>query len=322
MRQIQSVNALGEKIDASYGTLAATKTAIIEMAKASGLALLNSKTLKPLEASSYGTGLLIKDAIAEGYTNIILGIGGSATTDGGAGIAAALGVKFFNQSDESFVPTGATLDQIKVIEVKEATALLKDCQIKIACDVENPLIGKHGAAEVFAPQKGATPEQVQLLEKNLQHYSLVIKEDFNKDVSIIKHGGAAGGIAAGLFGLLDATLVNGTDLVMTELGIKDKLMQCDIVITAEGKLDSQTLDGKGPYGIALLAKEKGKIVIGIGGSIPAEEIDKFTAFDAMFALPNEPMSLENAMKNGETLLSQLAQNIGTLIQAVSHRYYH
>jgi len=322
MQSVKSVNALGEEITSSYGTIPSTNTTIIEMAKASGLALLDSNGLQPLKASSFGTGLLIKDAISKGYKNIILGIGGSATTDGGAGIAAALGVKFINTSQEIFVPAGGSLSKIETIEVNEAKALLKDCTIKIACDVENPLLGANGAAAVFAPQKGADENQVKLLEENLTHYAQIIQNKFGKDIRDLKHGGAAGGIAAGLAGLLDAELVNGTDLVVDELGIKEKLETCDIIITAEGKLDSQTLDGKGPYGIALLGKEKDKMVIGIGGGIPSEDTTKFKAFDAMFALPNAPMTLDYAMNNGEDLLKQLAINIGSLIQAVSRRYSH
>ncbi len=316
MKKVATENALGEKIEAAYGVVEKNKTAIIEMAKASGLALIEHKKLEPLKASSYGTGLLIKDAIESGYKNIVLGIGGSATNDGGVGIAAALGVRFINQQEESFVPAGGTLKKIVNIDVSEAIDFLEGISIKIACDVENPLLGEHGAAAVFAPQKGASAEEVKTIEENLQQLAQIIEKSNGKKIGNLKHGGAAGGIAAGLFGLLDAQLVNGTDLVMEELSLLKKIQDCDVVITAEGKLDMQTLEGKGPYGIAIKAKETEKIVIGIGGSIPSTNTEKFKAFDAMFGLPDGPMTLEDAMQNGEQLLENLSCEIGKLMMAI------
>ena len=320
MLNVQVQNPLNEEIEAKYGITKDGKTAIIEMAKASGLALIENKKLDALNASSFGTGQLIKDAIERGCKEIILGIGGSATTDAGAGILSALGFRFFDNKNKSFVPTGGTLKEIVTIDDSNLLSGLEDCQILIACDVENPFLGEQGAARVFAPQKGASEQEVIELENNLNHFAKIVFQKTEKNISDLPHGGAAGGISAGLYALINAELINGTDLVLNQLGVLDELNNSDFVITAEGKLDFQTLEGKGPYGLALKAKAANNIVIAIGGSIPENELNRFEAFDALFALPDSPMSLEKAMNEGDRLLENLSFQIGKLITTLKTQF--
>ncbi|UZR93752.1 glycerate kinase family protein [Chondrinema litorale] len=316
MVKVSVLNPLKEEIEATYGITQDGKTAIIEMAKASGLALIENKKLDALNATSYGTGQLMKHAIENGCTKIILGIGGSATTDAGTGILAALGFQFFNKENKSFIPAGGTIKEVVSIDNSNTISGLDNCEIQIACDVENPFLGQQGAANVFGPQKGASESEVIELENNLTHFAQLTEKQTGKKISNLTHGGAAGGISAGLFAYLDAKLINGTDLVLNQLGVIDQLDTSDVVITAEGKLDFQTLEGKGPYGLALKAKTANNIVIAIGGSIPEKDLYKFEAFDALFALPDSPMKLEKAMDEGERLLENLSFQIGKLITSL------
>ncbi|WP_020527140.1 glycerate kinase [Flexithrix dorotheae] len=316
MKLVEVSGPLGNKVQAAYG-ITPSGTAIIEMAKASGLALLKTEELDALNATSFGTGELMKAAINEGCKEIILGIGGSATTDAGVGILQALGFSFLDNDGREIPFGGGNLQKINKIDDDNVSRDVRDCKIKIACDVENKIIGESGSARVFGPQKGASPEQVSMLEQNLKHFVEVSKAFTGKDLASIDHGGAAGGISAGLKGYLDAEICNGIDLVMEILEFEKHLPTADIVITAEGKLDFQTLDGKGPYGIALKAKEAGKMVIAFSGNIPPEEQEKFKAFDALFAIEDSPMSLEKAMKEGERLLRNSAFQAGSLIMTSS-----
>ncbi|MBT31242.1 MAG: glycerate kinase [Thalassobius sp.] len=316
MVKTKVLNPLKEEIEATYGVTQDGKTAIIEMAKASGLALIENKKLDALNATSYGTGQLMKHAIENGCTKIILGIGGSATTDAGTGILAALGFQFLDKDNNSFIPAGGTIKEVVKIDKSTTISGLDTCEIQIACDVENPFLGEQGAANVFGPQKGASATDVIELEKNLSYFAKLTEEQTGIKISNLTHGGAAGGISAGLFAYLDAKLINGTDLVLNQLGVIEQLETSDVVITAEGKLDFQTLEGKGPYGLALKAKAANNIVIAIGGSIPEKDLYKFEAFDALFALPDSPMKLEKAMGEGERLLENLSFQIGKLITAL------
>ncbi|MBX2841897.1 MAG: glycerate kinase [Flammeovirgaceae bacterium] len=316
MKKVEVRGPLGNKIQAEYG-ITPSGTAIIEMAKASGLALLKTEDLDALKATSFGTGELMKAAIKDGCKEIILGIGGSATTDGGVGILQALGYNFLDETGKEIPYGGGNLHKINKLDDSEVKEGIKLCKIKIACDVENKIIGESGSAKVFGPQKGASSEQVNILEENLKHFVEISKNFTGKDLSKIEHGGAAGGISAGLNGFLDAEICNGIDLVMEILEFDKHMPSADIVITAEGKLDFQTLDGKGPYGIALKAKEAGKMVIAFSGNIPPYEQEKFKAFDALFAIEDSPMSLDKAMEDGERLLTNSAFQAASLIIASS-----
>jgi glycerate kinase len=248
------------------------KTAVIEMANASGLRLLKTNEPDPLHASSRGTGELILHALDKKVNKIILCIGGSATVDGATGILQALGFRFLNKNGDELnnLPEGLTeLDSIDVAAVDKRVA---KCEITILCDVENLLLGENGAAAVFGPQKGASPSDVKKLEASLSVLRDVVLKQSGKDMGVIKHGGAAGGTAAGLSSLLNAQLVNGIDHFLSLTGFDKAIEKADIVITGEGSIDIQTLQGKGPYGVAKKAKQKGSPRTLIRGILPAHQV--------------------------------------------------
>ena len=245
-----TVDPLGRKMDASYQWSSITKTAIVEMAVASGLVLLTDEERNPMKTSTYGTGLLIKNAIDKGAEKIILGLGGSATNDAGIGILAALGFQFLNAEGNMLEPSGGNLSAIERIVYPGSTAAVK---FIIACDVQNVLYGPHGAAYVYSPQKGADAETVQFLDQGLRHFSRLLEKNSGKDVSKIPGTGAAGGIAAGLMSFFEVELRRGIELIIDASGIKSGLPTADLVITGEGKIDKQTLDGKVVSEIASLA---------------------------------------------------------------------
>jgi len=302
---------LGGKVEACYGM--AGDKAIIEMAKASGLALLATNDLNPLKSHSFGTGELIRDAIDKGARQIILGIGGSATNDAGTGILQALGYRFFDAEGNAVSPCGGHLDRIKKVDDSLVQPELKGVGFSIACDVDNPLLGKNGCARVFAPQKGATPKMVDLLEKKMADFAEIMCAHAGKDIGSMPKGGAAGGIAAGLHTFLNAELKGGIELVMKALDFERAWPQTDVVITTEGKFDFQTLDGKGPYGIAKEAQKQGKTVVALGGSIPQADLDRFEAFDALFSIVNGPIPLEEAMAKADALLFNAVQQVAKFL---------
>ena len=264
-----------ERITCDYGILKDGKTAVIEMAACCGLPLANDR-LNPETATTYGVGELIADAVARGCRNIILGLGGSCTNDGGTGAAAALGVKFFDQEGKSFTPTGGTLGGIKGIDISGSVLKNSGVVITAMCDVENPLYGERGAAHVFAPQKGADGEMVDRLDKGLKHLCGVINTSLGIDVSSLAGGGAAGGMGAGAYALLGAELKPGIRTVLERVDFETKLAGADMVITGEGRLDDQTLGGKAIIGVAQAAKRHNVPVIAVVGDIsdPIEEIYK------------------------------------------------
>ncbi|MDW7691917.1 glycerate kinase [Flammeovirgaceae bacterium SG7u.111] len=303
---------LGAKVKAKFG-ITPKGVAIIEMAKASGLALLNPNELDALNASSIGTGELMKKAVDEGCKEIILGIGGSATTDAGVGILKALGIRFFDKDGKEVWQGGEAVGKIQSVDTSGLDTRFEAVDIKIACDVENELLGERSAAKVFAPQKGASQLDVQKLDESLKSFADFTQKELGKEIGSLTHGGAAGGIAAGLYAWLGAELCNGIDLVMDQLGFDEHLPWADVVITAEGKLDFQTLDGKGPYGIAIEAKKHGILTVAFAGAIPPSELEKFEAFDTLLAIADSPMSLEKSMKECGRLLENAAFQVGKLL---------
>lgn len=238
---IESADALGRPIQANYEWSAADRLAIVEMAVASGLAMLNATELKPLEASTYGTGLLLKDAIEHGAHKIILGLGGSATTDGGAGILKALGFKMLDDAGNELAPGGGSLTTLKTIVPPPA---LPDIRIQVACDVSNVLYGPNGAAFIYGPQKGATPDEVQQLDRGLQQLAAVLEKSTGRHLSDIPGTGAAGGIAISLMSYFDVELIPGIELISEAAGLENQMKGANLVITGEGKIDAQTLQGK------------------------------------------------------------------------------
>ncbi len=305
---------LGRKIKSSFCLIDNGRTAVIEMADASGLRLLNQNDLNPLKASSYGTGELIKFALDRGVNRIIIAMGGSATVDGGCGILSALGIKFLDDAGNRLLAVPEDLINMAKVDTSELDHRIFDCEVVILCDVNNMLLGPGGAANVFGPQKGATIEDVPVLENFLKNFAEISLKQSGKNMAEIKYGGAAGGATAGLYTWLNAKLVNGIDYFLSLTQFEEALKRSDLVITGEGSIDRQTLQGKGPYGVAVKAKEKGIPVIGLAGKIPLEQDDDLNQyFDALFSINNEPMDIETAMNNTKENLVRMAISIGNLV---------
>lgn len=262
--EVTVTNALGEKSAAAYARIG--ELAIIEMAAAAGLPQVGALRC-PGTATTYGVGELIAHAVDSGCRKILLGLGGSATNDGGCGCAAALGVRFYDADGQSFVPVGDTLGRIARIDTAEAEALLRSVEITVMCDVTNPLYGPTGAAYVFAPQKGADAEKVKSLDAGLRHFGDVIRSQYGLDVSAMPGAGAAGGMGAGCVALLGGMIQSGIDAVLDVTGFDRQLEGADLVITGEGRIDSQSADGKVISGVARRTRAKGIPLIAIAGGI-------------------------------------------------------
>lgn len=309
------IGPLGEKVAARYGVISATNTAVIEMAEAAGLALVvNNK--QAMQASTYGVGELILDAIAQGVKKIIIGVGGSATTDAGMGMAQALGVKFFNQDHRIIdqLGCGAKLADVVRVDISAVPAQVLNTEIVVACDVSNVLFGEYGAAHMFAGQKGATPEMIAQLDKNLQTFAEVISRDVGKDLKGKRYGGAAGGLAAGLFAFADANLASGVDSVMQTVGLAQQIEKVDLVVTGEGQVDAQTAYGKVPSGVARLAKHSSVPVIVIGGGLTNDARELFDlGVDGLEASVALCMSIEDVIGNASDLLEQAAERAIRLV---------
>jgi glycerate kinase len=292
---------LGRQRQASFGLVRETGTAIIEMAAASGVRLLRREELDPLHALSTGTGDLIRAALDHQACHIILGMGGSATVDGGIGILTALGIRF-QETDRGMDVDLGGLD-----------ARIHRTRLTILCDVNNPLLGPHGAAAVFGPQKGASPQDVLQLEVRLEKLASLIHRTTGKDVSALPSAGTAGGAAAGLYGLLGAELVNGIDFFLDLTGFDDALATAGLVITGEGSIDIQTLEGKAPFGVALRAKKKGIPVVGLAGRLQQDTTRLDEYFDALFAINRRLVHPAEALKHTAANLSATAKAVGNLL---------
>jgi len=307
-------DALGRKINSQFGLIDNGKTAVIELADASGIRLLQTHELKPLHATTYGTGELIKHALDKGVSKIIMCIGGSATVDGGTGILRALGIHFLNNKNEILRGLPESLVNLTAIDSTGLDKRILNCELIILCDVENKLLGKNGAAKIFGPQKGASTEEVQKLENALTKLRDITLLETGKDMATIKHGGATGGVAAALLVFCNATLVNGIDHFLTINSFDAALQKADIVITAEGSIDAQTLQGKGPYGVASRAKDKNIPVIGIAGKVPlTTDIELQKYFDVLISINNEPSEITTAIENTKENLVRTAKTIGDLL---------
>lgn len=303
---------LGREIEAAFGLIYQGKVAIIEYAKASGIELLDQAALNPMQTSSYGTGQLIKAALNQQVDEIWLGVGGSATVEGGAGLLQALGLGLFDQQGKPIGPGGKGLSYLHHIELDQIDPRLKDTKLKVLCDVDNTLLGDNGAARVFGPQKGADQEMVEQLEQHLTHFDQLAEKVTGRKMSTVKHGGAAGGVPAALYSFLGADLVNGIEFILDQMQFDQSLLNADLLITAEGKLDEQTLQGKGPAGVAKRAKQFNVPVIALGGAIPPEPVDP-GIFDAILAIAPGPQSLEDALQQSAQNLERTAWQIGNLL---------
>lgn len=311
---------LGDPVDATLGLDASSQTAIIEMARASGVELIPAGRRNPLLATTYGTGELINAALERGAKRLLIGIGGSATVDGGAGCLQALGVRLLDASGAEIPYGGGGLAQLARIDVASVSTLheqLAGVEVTILCDVTNPLIGPNGAAPVFGPQKGATPEMVRQLEANLAHFAEVIRRDLGIDVTALPGGGAAGGFSAGMVAFLGARLAPGGATVIELLGYEQRLEGVDLVITGEGKLDSQTEGGKAVQRIAEVAARKGIPVVAVAGNVAAESLEAVGIHAAWSILPG-PYTLQEAIAHAPEWLTRAAMMLGNTLALGLH----
>ncbi len=315
------LNPLGKHIEARYGICEDGTTAVIEMAAASGLTLLSLEQRNPLITTSYGAGELICQALDAGCRKILLGIGGSATTDGGAGMAQALGVRFIGAGNKAIDEplAGGRLNEIERIEMSNLDMRIAQCEIVVACDVDNPLLGPRGAARIYGPQKGATPQQVELLEKNLSHFARLITRDVRRDVgcdvSDIPGAGAAGGLGAGLMAFCGATLRSGVELIMEIVQLEKRLEGADLVLTGEGRSDAQTISGKAPWGVAQAAKRVGIPVALLTGEIGegAEQLYQH-GIDILHPIVVGPMTQHEAMAQAGELLTAATERLFRILR--------
>lgn len=307
---VKVLDPLGRKITASYGLSADGTTAFIEMAAASGLKLLNPFEYNPLLTSTFGTGQLILSALGKGVENIILGIGGSATTDAGIGMATALGYRFFDNDDNLLEPVGGNLEKIFRIEPSAFGKENQPVKITIACDVTNPLFGTNGAAYVYGPQKGADFTMVEKLDRGLRSFTEIASLTFGKNISEIPGAGAAGGLGAGCIWFLNAELKEGVGIVMEQANISEQIRHSDLVITGEGKVDAQTLSGKVVKGLADLCKKSDVPLAVVCGTllISPEEIHSAGITCAVSVL-NQPMDLDAAQADAFRLVKEATFNL-------------
>jgi glycerate kinase len=306
-----SVNdPLSRIINSFYGILGDGSTAVIEMAAASGLPLLSVRERNPLKTSTFGTGELIKDALDKGCRKIIIGLGGSATNDGGIGMAVALGARLLDAEGKEIGHGGEALSRLHKIDITSLDNRVNDCSIVAACDVDNPLCGEKGAAAVYGPQKGATPEMIEILDKNLRKFADIVKTQLGKDILNTPGSGAAGGLGAGVQVFLSAKLERGINIVTKITNLSDKVKGSDLIITGEGMIDFQTAFGKTPFGVAMVAKQYNIPVIAIAGSLGKNYQDLYNkGFDAIFSIADKPMTLEYAMQNASVLIESVTENI-------------
>ncbi|WP_456463006.1 glycerate kinase [Lutibacter sp.] len=306
---------LFRSIKASYLFIAETKIAFIEMAEASGMKLLNSNEQNCMNTTTYGTGELILDAIKRGAKTIILGLGGSATTDCGIGMATALGYKFLDSKNKEIIPIGKNMHKIKTIEKSKVNSTLKEVTFKVACDVKNPLYGKNGAAFIYAQQKGASQNEIIHLNKGLEHIANIFQKDFNVDIQNIEGAGAAGGMGAGSITFLNASLISGIDLIKEIINFDRKIKGADWIITGEGKLDSQTFSGKTIHGVLTSAKKHNvKVATFCGNILLSEEMLNSLGFSYTASIMNKAIDLEDAMLNSSKYLYEISSQFAKFIK--------
>jgi glycerate kinase len=310
---------LGEPVAAFYGQLPAqdggAALAVIEMAAASGLELVPAGRRNPLLTTSRGTGELILHALDAGVRRFVLGVGGSATNDGGAGMLQALGVRLLDAAGLELGAGGAELARLARIDVSRLDARVKDSEFHIACDVSNPLVGPNGASAIFGPQKGATPEMVAQLDACLAHYGNIMARDLGRDVAAMPGAGGGGGIAAGMVVFLDGRLRPGIEIIAEAVGLEQAVRDADLVITGEGRIDGQSVSGKTPVGVARIAKAHGKPVIAIGGGL-ARDAGAVHAhgIDAVFAAVCRPCTVAEALADARDNLRAAARNVAQALR--------
>jgi len=306
---------IGERLDASWGAMGDGKTAVIEMARSSGLALLSLDERDPLNSTTFGLGEVILQALDRGFRNFIVGIGGSATNDAGAGMAQALGVNLLDEKGKQLPPGGAALDKLSEIDLSGIDSRIRDCDFQIACDVNNPLTGPEGASAVYGPQKGATPDNIKQLDKALGKFSDVVKSQLDRDVENIPGAGAAGGLGAGMIAFLDGQLRAGVDIVLDTVELKTKMEGAKLVITGEGGMDFQTVYNKAPIGVARLASEMDIPCFGISGMLGENyQVVHDYGLESALSIVSGPMTLEEASANAATLIENSVEEALRLVR--------
>ncbi|MDD2236513.1 MAG: glycerate kinase [Kiritimatiellae bacterium] len=303
-------NPLGDLVEAPFSFFPDTRIAAVEMALASGLALLAPEKRDVMKTTTLGTGELIRAALDQGATRIYVGIGGSATNDGGVGMATALGIDFLDAQGKKVPPTGENLINIERINPQNIDPRIRKVQIDVVCDVDNPLLGVRGASRVYAPQKGASPEQVELLEVGLSHLADVIERDLGIDVRLLSGGGAAGGLGAGLVAFLGAKLNAGIDLVLELVELNKKMQGASLVLTAEGQMDEQTVNAKAPAGVAQMAQANGIPCLAFCGGVKGDPgVLRKIGIQAVFSICPAPVPLAVAMEHAAEFLADSTEQV-------------
>lgn len=307
-------DALDRPINAVFGLIDNGATAVIEMADASGIRLLKPEELNPMRANSSGTGEMIRKALDQRVEKIIIGMGGSATVDGGTGILRALGVRFLGTDGNELTSLPEELGALATADLSALDERILKCEVIVLCDVDNMLLGDQGSAAVFGPQKGASADEVKKLEKGLNKFSAVALHHTGRDMAAVKYGGTAGGAAAGLYAFLNARLVNGIDHFLSLTDFNSALERADLVITGEGSIDEQTLQGKGPFGVAYHAKLKGLPVVAFAGKVPLEQnVNLQKYFDVLMPIGNQPDDLATALASTADNLTRTAETLGNIL---------
>ncbi|KEQ17719.1 glycerate kinase [Endozoicomonas numazuensis] len=312
--EVPVTGPLGNQIHAEFGVLGDGKTAVIEMARASGLELVSPEQRNPMIATTFGTGELIHSALDIGVEKIIVGIGGSATNDGGAGMMQALGVRLQDEEGKELRYGGGQLKNLCRIDVSKMDQRLKSVEFIAACDVDNPLTGENGASAIFGPQKGATAEMIKALDQSLEHYAQMMERELGISVLDVPGAGAAGGMGAALLGYLNARLEPGIEIVMEAVDLAEKIKGANLVITGEGRIDGQTAQGKTPVGVARIAKSVDLPVVALAGSV-GQGVDAVYSqgIDALFPVVHGAVSLEQALKKGKENLVRAARNLAAVV---------
>ena len=309
---------VGVKVQARYGILGDGKTAVIEMASASGLPLVKPQERNPMRTTTFGTGELIRSALDQGVKRIVIGIGGSATVDGGAGAMQALGARLLDGNGKALRLGGGALNDLAAVDMSGFDPRAGDMEILVACDVDNPLTGPKGAAVVYGPQKGATDEMLPRLDANLKHYAEVLKTALGVDVDQAAGAGAAGGLGAGLMAFCGAKLQSGSKLVADAIGLDQRLAGSALCVTGEGQLDGSSRFGKVCFRVAEVASRHNVPTIALVGSIGAEAETTVPPISAFFSIVNRAMDLKTAFHEADHLLEQLAEQVARTLQAGGH----
>ena len=317
---LEVTGPLGTPTVASYGLVGKSNTAVIEMSSAAGITLLKKEELNPYKTTTFGVGELIRDAISKNARRFVIGIGGSATNDGGVGMLKALGFEFLDENGEAIENGAIGLSRLAKIRTENAIKELLECEFLVACDVKNPLCGEFGASAVYGPQKGATPEMVKNMDAWLQNYASITKNVMPLADENYEGTGAAGGMGFALMAYLGAKLTSGIELVMRETELEEYIKKSDLVVTGEGRLDGQSAMGKAPVGVARLAKKHSKLVIAFSGCVTEDAgLCNENGIDAFFPILRAPVSLSEAMdvENAEKNLSATAEQALRLIKALT-----